>query len=148
MYDAINVWRTYRVGDETPTFDDDFGNVSFEVGRHERRAGCSERLPYAPLVEDKSVLDTPGWHAMACIWANSLLLPPSCGNPLACHGRIFCWSSPCPQIQALAYWLETTKMRSNLTNSYLGGVALADVVAKLQVRAKRGRQVYTRAWHG
>lgn len=61
VYDAINVWRTYRVGDETPTFDDDFGNI-----------------------------------------------------------------------QALAYWLETTKMRSNLTNSYLGGVALADVVAKLQ----------------
>ncbi|EFJ51404.1 hypothetical protein VOLCADRAFT_103449 [Volvox carteri f. nagariensis] len=39
------------------------------------------------------------------------------------------------KIQDLAYWLETAKMRSNLTGNMLGGVALADLVNYFQLAA-------------
>lgn len=39
------------------------------------------------------------------------------------------------QIQDLAYWLETAKMRSNLTRNLLGGVLLQDVATNLQAAA-------------
>ncbi|GFR50752.1 hypothetical protein Agub_g13018 [Astrephomene gubernaculifera] len=39
------------------------------------------------------------------------------------------------KIQQLAYWLETAKMRSNLTSNLLGGVPLADLAAYLQAAA-------------
>lgn len=65
VYDAINVWRTYGVGDPVPAFSDsDFAAV-----------------------------------------------------------------------QGLGYWLETAKMRSNLTGNLLGGVLLADVAESLRAAA-------------
>ncbi|GIL62620.1 hypothetical protein Vafri_16819 [Volvox africanus] len=39
------------------------------------------------------------------------------------------------QIQDLAYWLETSKMRSNLTGNLLGGVALADLTNYFRLAA-------------
>ncbi|KXZ41623.1 hypothetical protein GPECTOR_356g120 [Gonium pectorale] len=75
VYDRINVWRTYGVGDRTPNFTD----------------------------------------------------------------------AQFAKIQSLAYWLETTKMRSNMTRSLLGGPTLGDLLSQLQAAAnavRTGAQYY------